>query len=71
MAWLNLEETKDTSMSGASGEDGPRFPGVAGAQPANTGGAVVDPVADASKLPSKSEVCTIGVYAGEADRSRC
>ena len=51
MAWLNLEETKDTSMSGASGEDGPRSPGVAGVQPANTGGAGVDPVADASTLP--------------------
>ena len=62
-------ETADTTMSGAGGRDGPRSPGVAGTLPVDTAGAGVDPPGDASQPPSKEKICTIAVYAGEADRS--
>ena len=64
-------ETADTLMSGAGGGDGSHSPGVTGTPPANTGGAGVNPPGNASKSPSKEKVCTIAVYAGEADRSSC
>ena len=66
-----VTETADTFMSGAGGGDGPCSFGVAGTPPVNTGGAGVNPPGDANKPPSKDKVCTIAVYAGEADRSSC
>lgn len=68
---IAFKETKDTTISGASGKNSLCFPGMAGLQPANIGGVGVDPVPNASMLPNKSKICTIGVYASKADCSRC